>query len=64
MERRGICYISRKEHFSSAHRLHSNTLSDEENRNTFGKCNWENGHGHNYEVKATIRGPVCIYCHY
>jgi hypothetical protein len=23
-------------------------LSDEENAKVFGKCNWKNGHGHNY----------------
>ena len=22
----------------------------------FGKCNWENGHGHNYDVEVTLTG--------
>lgn len=33
-------------------------LSDEENRVVFGKCNNPNGHGHNYVVEVSIRGPV------
>jgi 6-pyruvoyltetrahydropterin/6-carboxytetrahydropterin synthase len=42
--------------FSAAHRLHCPTISDEENRRTFGKCNNANGHGHNYQVDITIAG--------
>ena len=38
--------------------MHSPTLSDEANRSIFGKCNNPNGHGHNYTVTATLRGPV------
>lgn len=53
-----MVYITRKESFSASHRLHSSKLSDEENRSIYGKCNNENGHGHNYTVKVTIRGPV------
>lgn len=33
-------------------------LSDEENRKVFGKCNHVNGHGHNYTVEVSLRGPV------
>lgn len=33
-------------------------MSDEENRQVYGKCNNENGHGHNYTVRITIRGQV------
>ncbi len=42
--------------FAAAHRLHCPTLSDEENRRTFGKCNHVNGHGHNYQVEITLEG--------
>lgn len=52
------CYITRKEHFSAAHRLHNIHLSDEENQRIYGKCNHINGHGHNYVVKATLKGNV------
>jgi len=44
--------------FSASHRLHVPTLSDEENRRTFGKCNNPNGHGHNYQVEVTVAGEV------
>lgn len=53
-----LTYLVRREHFSAAHRLHSVHLSDEENARVFGKCNWENGHGHNYEIEVTVRGPI------
>jgi 6-pyruvoyltetrahydropterin/6-carboxytetrahydropterin synthase len=50
--------LTRRYQFSAAHRLHSAALSDEENRKIFGKCNNPNGHGHNYIVEVTVRGPV------
>uniref|UniRef100_A0A8C6W388 6-pyruvoyl tetrahydrobiopterin synthase n=1 Tax=Nannospalax galili TaxID=1026970 RepID=A0A8C6W388_NANGA len=42
--------LSRLVCFSASHRLHSPSLSDEENLKVFGKCNNPNGHGHNYKV--------------
>lgn len=42
-------YLSRTEHFSAAHRLHTPRLSDEENVKLYGKCNHRHGHGHNYK---------------
>ncbi len=48
--------ISQKFEFSASHRLHNPALSDEENRQTFGKCNNALGHGHNYELQVTIAG--------
>ncbi|HVP11849.1 MAG TPA: 6-carboxytetrahydropterin synthase [Phycisphaerae bacterium] len=44
--------------FSASHRLHVPKLSDDENRQIFGKCNNPNGHGHNYRVEVTIAGEV------
>ncbi|MBY0112139.1 MAG: 6-carboxytetrahydropterin synthase [Phycisphaerales bacterium] len=41
--------------FSAAHRLHSPSLSDEENRRLYGKCNNPRGHGHNYVVEPAVR---------
>jgi len=46
---RPIVYLSRIETFSAAHRLHSPSLSTEENEKLYGKCNNPNGHGHNYK---------------
>ncbi|KAK3097816.1 hypothetical protein FSP39_013464 [Pinctada imbricata] len=58
MMEKPIMYISRTESFSASHRLHSSKLSDEENKEIYGKCNNPNGHGHNYKVEAIVRGPV------
>ena len=44
--------------FSAAHRLHSPHLSDEQNREIFGKCNNLHGHGHNYELEVTVTGSI------
>ena len=40
--------------FSAAHRLHCDSLTDEENIATFGKCNNPAGHGHNYVVEVSV----------
>lgn len=53
-----IVYLSRKEHFSAAHRLHSPALSDAENLATYGKCNHKHGHGHNYNVEVVVKGEL------
>lgn len=53
-------YFSRRYHFSASHRLHADTLSAEENREVFGKCNNPHGHGHNYTVEVTVGGSVSV----
>jgi 6-pyruvoyltetrahydropterin/6-carboxytetrahydropterin synthase len=53
-----VAILTRRETFSSAHRLHSPHLSDEENRALFGKCNSANGHGHNYVLEVSVRGAI------
>ena len=50
--------VTRRVHFSAAHRLHNPQLSDSENRDTFGLCNSPNFHGHNYELDVTVEGEV------
>ena len=50
--------ITRRYRFCAAHRLHTDQLSVEENRATFGKCNNPNGHGHNYVVFVSVRGDI------
>lgn len=50
--------ITRRYRFCAAHRLHTDALSAEENWAAFGKCNNPNGHGHNYVVLVTVKGPV------
>jgi 6-pyruvoyltetrahydropterin/6-carboxytetrahydropterin synthase len=48
--------LTRSYEFAAAHRLHSESLSDEENAALFGKCNNPHGHGHNYVVEVTVGG--------
>jgi 6-pyruvoyltetrahydropterin/6-carboxytetrahydropterin synthase len=50
--------LTRRYPFAASHRLHSRQLSDEENRRVFGKCNNPFGHGHNYVLEVSVRGPV------
>ena len=51
-----LVYVTRKAHFNAAHRLHNPAQSDDWNRDTFGKCNSPNWHGHNYELDVTVAG--------
>ncbi len=53
-----MVYLTKVYEFSAAHRLHSHTLSDVENREIFGKCNNPAGHGHNYILEVTVKGEV------
>ena len=50
--------VYRKAHFNAAHRLFNPKWSDEQNNNTFGKCNNPHYHGHNYELEVRITGEV------
>ena len=49
-------YITRRERFSSAHKLINNDLGEKENKVLFSKCN--KLHGHNYELFVTVMGKV------
>lgn len=51
-------FLTRRITFSASHRLHAVGLSNEENRRIFGKCNHENGHGHNYVLEVTVFGTI------
>jgi 6-pyruvoyltetrahydropterin/6-carboxytetrahydropterin synthase len=50
--------ITRRLHFSAAHRVHNPALSDDENKRLFGKCNNPNWHGHNYILDVSVRGGL------
>jgi 6-pyruvoyltetrahydropterin/6-carboxytetrahydropterin synthase len=50
--------VTRRYEFSASHRLHAPALSDEENRALYGKCNHPFGHGHNYVLEVSARGPL------
>lgn len=53
-----MIYITRKEHFNSAHKLHREEWSEEKNLDVFGKCANKNWHGHNYTLYVTVKGEV------
>ena len=50
--------VSRKAYFNAAHRLHNKNWSDEKNQKVFGKCNYQNYHGHNYELIVSVTGKI------
>jgi len=51
-------HLTRRYRFSASHRLHSEQMSAQENRATYGKCNNPFGHGHNYVLEVTVSGQV------
>ena len=51
-------YLTRKAEFSASHFYHNPKFTPEENLRVFGKCSNPNGHGHNYILEVTVRGPV------
>lgn len=53
-----MIYVTRREVFSSSHRLFNPKLNDEENDLIFGKCNNLNGHGHNYVLEVVVAGDI------
>lgn len=44
--------------FSAAHRLHNPNRDAEWNRAIYGKCDNPRGHGHNYALEVSVRGPI------
>ena len=50
--------ITRKAHFSAAHRLCRPEWSEERNAEVFGDCSSPNWHGHNYELVVTVEGAI------
>jgi len=51
-------FLSIRTHFSAAHRLARPELSQAENEAIYGKCARPHGHGHNYLLDVTVRGPI------
>ena len=52
------CVITRRLHFSAAHRLWNPKFSPAENEATFGICNNPNYHGHNYDLDISVEGEI------
>ena len=53
---RSMIYVTRRERFSSAHRMYREEWPDDKNLKMFGKCSNPNWHGHNYELFVTVKG--------
>jgi 6-pyruvoyltetrahydropterin/6-carboxytetrahydropterin synthase len=53
-----VIRVTRRYRFPASHRLHTPALSEEANRELYGKCNNPFGHGHDYVLEVTARGPV------
>ncbi|HEY0029654.1 MAG TPA: 6-carboxytetrahydropterin synthase [Bacteroidia bacterium] len=53
-----MIYITRREHFNAAHKLHNPNWTEEQNNEVFGKCANPNWHGHNYNLFVTVKGEV------
>lgn len=51
-------FLSIRTHFAAAHRLAREELSQAENEAIYGKCARVHGHGHNYLLEVTVRGPI------
>ena len=54
----GKAYFGRRYLVSASHRLHTESLTAEENRAAYGKCNNAYGHGHNYVIEMLVGGAV------
>jgi 6-pyruvoyltetrahydropterin/6-carboxytetrahydropterin synthase len=50
--------VTRRYRFSASHRLHSAGLSEADNTKLYGKCNNPYGHGHDYLLEVTAKGPL------
>jgi 6-pyruvoyltetrahydropterin/6-carboxytetrahydropterin synthase len=53
-----VIELTRCYRFPAAHVLARDDFTSEENWRTYGKCANPGGHGHNYGVEVTVRGPV------
>jgi len=57
-DRDAVYRLERRYRFSASHLYRRPEWSDEENRTRFGKCANLPGHGHNYRLFVTVRGPL------
>jgi len=53
-----VIALTRRYRFPAAHVLRHPSLSDAENRRTYGKCANPAGHGHDYGLEVTVGGEV------
>jgi len=53
-----VVRVTRRLHFSAAHRLGRDEWTAQRNAEVFGLCANPNWHGHNYEIDVTVEGPI------
>jgi len=53
-----MVYVTRRETFNAAHKLHRNDWSDAKNIEIFGACANPNWHGHNYVLFVTVKAKT------
>lgn len=58
VERAPRVRVTRRLHFSAAHRLGREDWTPARNQDVFGLCANPNWHGHNYELDVTVSGPI------
>lgn len=50
--------VTRKARFCAGHKYWRTEWTPEKNREIFGACANENGHGHNYTLEVTVTGEI------
>lgn len=50
--------VFRKERFNAAHRLFNPKWDEQKNLEVFGKCSYQNYHGHNYDLIVEVKGEI------
>jgi 6-pyruvoyltetrahydropterin/6-carboxytetrahydropterin synthase len=58
MAKQPVVEITRVLSFAAAHRLYNPEWPDAKNQEVFGPCNNFYGHGHDYELRVTLRGSA------
>lgn len=54
----GTAIVRQSFEIAAAHRLHADSLSEQENHRVFGRCNNPNGHGHNYRLEPAVEVDI------
>ena len=53
-----MIFLTRRATFSASHYYWNDAWTAEKNEQVFGRCSNKNGHGHNYTLDVSVRGPV------
>ncbi|MEE9286258.1 MAG: 6-carboxytetrahydropterin synthase [Dehalococcoidia bacterium] len=54
----GEASLTKTFEFSASHRYYRDDWPEEKNLRVFGACAYPHGHGHNYLLEVTVKGPV------